>query len=313
MSVGLNLNSLFRRGILLAVGNPAVQTVVDQYGMQMGAARFVAGETIDEAVVNLKRLEDEGYKTNTTLLGEGTKDEAQANAVVEEYIAILDQLHQEGLKTNLAVKLTHLGLDLGEETSYRNIERIVDHAAQYGTFVRIDMEESARVDDTLMIYRNLRTSGRDNVGTVLQTYLYRTERDLKMLMEFQPNLRIVKGAYLEPPEIAYPNKRDVDVAFLRVVKYALSYGGYTAVATHDDRIIDYVIEYTTRNGISQDKFEFQMLYGIRTELQRDLLQRGYKVLVATPFGPDWYPYLMRRMAERPANLLFVARQMLPGA
>jgi proline dehydrogenase len=313
MSVGLNLNSLFRRGILLAVGNPAVQTLVDQYGMQLGAARFVAGENIDEAAVNLKRLEDEGFKTNTTLLGEGVADAAQANVVVEKYIRILDRLHQEGLKTNLAVKLTHLGLDLGEETAYRNVERIVDHAATFGTFVRIDMEESARVDDTLMIYSNLRTSGHDNVGTVLQSYLYRTERDLKMLMEFQPNLRIVKGAYLEPPEIAYPAKRDVDVAYLRVVKYSLAYGGYTAVATHDDRIIDYVIEFATRNDISQDKFEFQMLYGIRTELQCDLLRRGYKVLVATPFGPDWYPYLMRRMAERPANLLFVARQMLPGA
>jgi proline dehydrogenase len=313
MSVGLNLNSLFRRGILLAVGNPAVQTLVDQYGMQLGAARFVAGENIDEAAVNLKRLEDEGFKTNTTLLGEGVADAAQANVVVEEYIRILDRLHQEGLKTNLAVKLTHLGLDLGEEAAYRNVERIVNHAATLGTFVRIDMEESARVDDTLIIYRNLRTSGHDNVGTVLQSYLYRTERDLKMLMEFQPNLRIVKGAYLEPPEIAYPAKRDVDVAYLRVVKYSLAYGGYTAVATHDDRIIDHVIEFTTRNDISQDKFEFQMLYGIRTDLQRDLLRRGYKVLVATPFGPDWYPYLMRRMAERPANLLFVARQMLPGA
>jgi proline dehydrogenase len=313
MSVGLDLNSVFRKGILLAVGNPAVQSFVDKYGMQLGAARFVAGETIDEAMVNLKRLEDQGFKTNTTLLGEGIADEVEALAVVGEYIYILDRLHEEGLKTNLSVKLTHLGLDLGEDVAYRNVERIVEHAASLGTFVRIDMEESARVDVTLLIYRNLRTSGHDNVGTVLQTYLYRTERDLKMLMEYQPNLRIVKGAYLEPPQIAYPKKRDVDVAYLRAVKYSLAHGGYTAVATHDDRIIDYVIEYTTRNNISQDKFEFQMLYGIRTELQRDLLERGYKVLVATPFGPDWYPYLMRRMAERPANLLFVARQMLPGA
>lgn len=313
MSAGLNLNTLFRKGILLAVGNPAVESVVDKYGMQLGAARFVAGENIDEAIVNLKRLEDEGFKTNTTLLGEGIADEVEALAVVGEYIYVLDRLHAEGLKTNLSVKLTHLGLDLGEEVAYRNVERIVDHAATLGTFVRIDMEESARVDVTILIYRNLRTSGHDNVGTVLQSYLYRTERDMKMLMEFQPDLRIVKGAYLEPPEIAYPDKREVDVAYLRAVKYSLAHGGYTAVATHDDRIIDYVIEFTTRNNISQDTFEFQMLYGIRRDLQLDLLNRGYKVLIATPFGPDWYPYLMRRMAERPANLLFVARQMLPGA
>ncbi|CAN5493282.1 proline dehydrogenase [soil metagenome] len=313
MSAGLNFNMLFRKGILLAVGNPAVEAFVDRYGMQLGAARFVAGENIDEAVVNLKQLEDEGFKTNTTLLGEGIADEAEALAVVGEYIYILDRLKVAGLNTNLSVKLTHLGLDLGEDVAYRNLERIVEHAAAVGTFVRIDMEESARVDATILIYRNLRTSGHDNVGTVLQSYLYRTERDLKMLMEYQPNLRIVKGAYLEPPEIAYPDKREVDVAYLRAVKYSLAHGGYTAVATHDDRIIDYVIEFTTRNDISQDTFEFQMLYGIRTELQRDLLNRGYKVLVATPFGPDWYPYLMRRMAERPANLIFVARQMLPGA
>ncbi len=313
MSAGLNLNMLFRKAILLAVGNPAVESVVDKYGMQLGAARFVAGENIDEAIVNLKRLEDEGFKTNTTLLGEGIADEVEALAVVGEYIYTIDRLSAAGLKTNISVKLTHLGLDLGEEVAYHNMERIVDHAASVGAFVRIDMEESARVDDTLMIYRNLRTSGRDNVGTVLQSYLYRTERDLKMMMEYQPNLRIVKGAYLEPAEIAYPDKREVDVAYLRTVKYSLAYGGYTAVATHDDRIIDYVIEFTTRNNIGQDKFEFQMLYGIRTDLQRDLLNRGYKVLIATPFGPDWYPYLMRRMAERPANLLFVARNMLPGA
>ena len=313
MSVGLNFNTMFRKGILLAIGNPAVESVVDRYGMQLGGARFVAGETIDEAIVNLKRLEDEGFKTNTTLLGEGIADEAEAEAVVDEYIYILDRLKVAGLKTNLSVKLTHLGLDLGEETAYRNVEKIVDHAAAVGTFVRIDMEESARVDDTLLIYRNLRTSGYENVGTVLQSYLYRTERDLKLLMEYQPDLRLVKGAYLEPLEIAYPDKSEVDVAYLRAVKYSLAYGKYTAVATHDDRIIDYVIEFTTRNDIPQDKFEFQMLYGIRTDLQRELLDRGYKVLIATPFGPDWYPYLMRRMAERPANLLFVARQMLPGA
>ena len=313
MSVGLDLNSLFRKGILMAVANPAVQSFVDKYGMQLGASRFVAGETIDEAIVNLRRLEEQGFETNTTLLGEGIADEVEALAVVGEYIYILDRLKEEGLKTNLSIKLTHLGLDLGEEVAYRNVERIVEHAASLGTFVRIDMEESSRVDDTLLIYRNLRGSGHDNVGVVLQAYLYRTERDLKMLMEYQPNLRIVKGAYLEPPEIAYPRKRDVDVAYLRIAKYALAYGGYTAIATHDDRIIDYVIEYTTRNNISQDRFEFQMLYGIRTDLQHELLERGYKVLVATPFGPDWYPYLMRRMAERPANLLFVARQMLPGA
>ena len=307
-----SINSAFRTGILTATGNEPVTQLVNRYGMQLGAARFVAGETLDEAVEALHGLQSLGLYSNISLLGEGIDDEEAASAVADEYIAILDRIHEEELNTNISLKLTHLGLDCGEEVAYNNTLRVVEHADTVGNFVRIDMEESARVDDTLLIYRNLRESGHDNVGTVLQSYLYRTARDLRGLMEYQPNLRLVKGAYLEPPEVAYQDKRDVDVNYLRLAKYSLSYGGYTAIATHDERIIEYVIEYAERNGIGRDRFEFQMLYGIATQLQIDLAERGYKVLVATPFGPDWYPYLMRRLAERPANLLFVARNVVQG-
>ena len=172
------------------------------------------------------------------------------------------------------------------------------------------MEHSGLVDQTLGIYRRLRDEGRDAVGTVLQAYLYRTPADLDALLPLQPNLRLVKGAYLEPPEVAYPRKADVDAAYLRLIEATLTGGAYTAIATQDETPIEHTIAFTERMGIARDRFEFQMLYGVRPRLQLDLVARGFKVLVATPFGPQWYPYLMRRLAERPANVLFVARNLV---
>jgi proline dehydrogenase len=178
-----------------------------------------------------------------------------------------------------------------------------------GNFVRIDMEESAHVDATLRIFRRVREEGRENVGTVLQSYLHRAESDLEALLDLAPNLRFVKGAYLEPPEIAYPSKEDVDAAYGRLVERSLAAGGFTAVATHDERLIERAIAFAEQEGIARDQFQLQMLYGVRSKLQLDLVRRGYDVLVATPYGPDWYRYLMRRLAERPANLLFFARSL----
>ncbi len=172
------------------------------------------------------------------------------------------------------------------------------------------MEESAFVDATLRVYRSLREEGHGNVGTVLQSYLYRTPRDLEALLDLTPNLRFVKGAYLEPPDVAYPEKSDVDAAYARLVERSLSAGGFTAIATHDTALIARAIAYAKANGIGRDRFQFQMLYGVRGALQLDLVAKGYDVLVATPYGPDWYRYLMRRMAERPANVLFIARNMV---
>jgi proline dehydrogenase len=303
---------MLRRLILAAADDPRVRRLVSRHGMRLGAARFVAGETIDECVVVLRRLNEQGLAANTTLLGEGVRDEGEAAAVVDEYERVVSRLVDEKLRANVALKLTHLGLELGEEVAYANVARIVEHAQRLGSFIRIDMEQSPFVDATLRIYRRLREAGLDAVGTVVQSYLYRSEPDLAGLLPLKPNLRLVKGAYLEPEEVAYPKKADVDAAYVRLLEASLSGEGYTAVATHDEAMIEHAIAFTSERGIERDRFEFQMLYGVRPKLQLALAQRGYKVLVATPYGPEWYPYLMRRLGERPANLLFLLRNVVRG-
>ena len=276
--------------------------------MRLGGSRFVAGETMEDAVRTLRRLNDRGFWANTTLLGEAITEEGEARAVADEYVVLVDRLAGEGLRANVALKLTHLGLDLSEELAHENLRRVVAR----GSFIRIDMEQSAYVDATLRIYRRLREDGFDNVGTVLQAYLYRTEDDLASVLPLQPNLRLVKGAYLEPRDVAYPQKADVDAAYIRLLETMLQGDGYTAVATHDERMIEHAIRFADERGIARERFEFQMLYGVRPQLQADLVARGYKVLVATPYGPEWYPYLMRRLGERPANALFLLRNLVRG-
>jgi proline dehydrogenase len=280
--------------------------------MQLGAARFVAGETLDECVAVLRRLNERGLYANTTLLGEGVLEPGQTDRVVTAYDEIIDRLADEQLKANVALKLTHLGLEIDEELAFANARSLVEHAGARGNFIRIDMEQSQFVDATLRVYRRLREAGLDNVGTVLQSYLYRTPEDLDALLPLAPNLRLVKGAYLEPPAVAYERKRDVDEAYARLLERMLAGPGYTAVATHDSALVQHAIRYAADHGVAKDRFEFQMLYGVRPQLQLDLVRRGYKVLVATPFGPEWYPYLMRRLGERPANLLFFARTAFRG-
>jgi proline dehydrogenase len=312
MGLAAGANHAMRSAILAAADSPRVQRVVQKHGMRLGAGRFVAGETLDQCIPVLRSLNERGLAANTTLLGEGVRDEAEARAVVSAYEEVISRLVDEGLRANVALKLTHLGLELDEEVAYGNVKQLVEHAQRLGTFLRIDMEQSAFVDATLRIYRRLREDGLDNVGTVLQAYLYRSEEDLAALLPLDPNLRIVKGAYLEPAEIAYPDKADVDAAYVRLMEASLAGGGYTAVATHDERMIDRAIRFAEEHDIDRDRFEFQMLYGVRPRLQQDLAARGYKVLVATPYGPEWYPYLMRRLGERPANMLFFVRNLLRG-
>lgn len=304
------LNSAFRGGILMSANNALVTRLVRRYGMRLGASRFVAGETLDECLLALKRLNAQGLRVNTSILGEDVRDEATASMVTEAYVDVIDRLVTEGVDGNVAVKLTHLGLNLGEPVAYQNVARLAAHARDLNTFLRIDMEESARVDATLRLYRQLIEDGHDNVGTVLQASLYRTENDLTELVPLRPNLRLVKGAYLEPDTVAYPKKTDVDANYQRLAERMLAGEGFAAFATHDERLIGHVIAVARRDGVPGDRFEFQMLYGIRPQLQQDLVAQGYRVLVATPYGPDWYPYLMRRLAERPANLLFFARNIL---
>jgi proline dehydrogenase len=300
------LNAGLRTAILAAADSPRVQRLVRRHGMRLGAGRFVAGETLDECIAVLRKLNDQGLHANTTLLGEGVLEPAQTDAVVDAYRTVIERIASEGLRANVALKLTHLGLEIDEELAYANIKRLLE----LGSFVRIDMEQSEFVDATLAIYRRLRADGLENVGTVLQAYLYRTEQDLEQLLPLQPNLRLVKGAYLEPPDVAYPKKSDVDAAYVRLLETMLRAGGHTAIATHDEAIVEHAIRFADEHAVRKDDFEFQMLYGVRPQLQLDLAARGYKVLVATPFGPEWYPYLMRRLGERPANALFLLRNLV---
>jgi proline dehydrogenase len=280
--------------------------------MRLGAGRFVAGETLDDAARVLRRLNDDGLWANTTLLGEAVHDRPATEEIVRAYVAVIDRIAADGLRANVALKLTHLGLEIDDELAFANVRTLAEHARDRGQLLRIDMEQSAFVDATLRIYRRLREAGLDNVGTVLQAYLYRTPADLESLLPLQPNLRLVKGAYLEPPDVAYPHKADVDAAYERLLDTMLAAGGYTAVATHDERLIDRALGFAERHGVGRDRFELQMLYGVRGQLQLDLARRGFKVLVATPYGPEWYPYLMRRLGERPANLLFFLKNAIRG-
>ena len=301
------VNAALRKAILFAADNSAVKRFVRRYGMRLGAGRFVAGETLDDSIAALTKLNEQGLSANTTLLGEAVHEREAVNAVVAEYIRVIDRIAENELHANVALKLTQLGLDIDEELAYENVRRLVEHAAGHGQFIRIDMEQSSVVDATLRIFRRLRESGLDNVGTVLQAYLYRTPDDLESLLPLHPNLRLVKGAYLEPPDVAYPQKSDVDGMYVRLLEKMLSESGHTAVATHDEKLIEHALAYAREHSIPSERFEFQMLYGVRPQLQLDLAGRGHKVLVATPYGPEWYPYLMRRLGERPANLLFFLR------
>jgi proline dehydrogenase len=303
------MQNLPRTAILAAARNPMARRFMDRYGMRLGAARFVAGETLDECLDTLAGLNAKGLHANTTLLGEDVTSRDEADSVAAGYVTVLDRIAERGLKANVALKLTQLGLLIDEELAYANVARVVAHAGERSNFIRIDMEHSGVVDVTLRIYRRLRDDGHANVGCVLQAYLYRTPEDLDALLPLQPNLRIVKGAYLESHEIAYPEKAEVDAAYGTLMERALAGGAYVAIATHDERLIERAIAFASEHEIPADRYEFQMLYGVRPQLQTDLVRRGFKVLVATPYGPQWYPYLMRRLAERPANLLFLLRNL----
>src|SRR5579859_4782809 len=248
------INSVLRRGILAAATNRGVRGVVRRHGMRLGAARFVAGETLDEAVPVLRSLNEAGLLTNTTLLGEHASDEEATRGVVRAYEHVLERIAAEGLRTNVALKLTHLGLDLDEELAFASIERLVRTASTLGNFIRIDMEESCWVDATLRIYRRLRECGHANVGTVLQSYLYRTPQDLESLLELEPNLRLVKGAYLEPPDVAHPAKADVDWAYAELLERTLGRCAFVGVATHDERLIARAIELAEHGSVERERF-----------------------------------------------------------
>lgn len=274
------------------------------------ARRFVAGEKLDDAIAAARAVNQAGQSASLDLLGENVSDEAGARRAADGYIAIFDHIAREKLDANVSLKLTQLGLDLSEALCQELIEKIVAHASELGSFVRIDMEGSAYTQRTVDITKHARVK-HTGVGTVMQAYLYRTEQDIRDLLAVGCRIRLCKGAYKEPPEVAFPKKEDVDANYVKLMKILLPSGIYHGIATHDPAMIRATKAFVREQNISRDKFEFQMLYGIRTDLQQQLVREGYRVRIYIPFGTDWFPYFMRRLAERPANLLFFLRNLLP--
>jgi proline dehydrogenase len=296
---------LMRRAILELAENRPVRRAVERFGPSLGAYRFVAGTAVADAVATVGRLRDRGLLATLDHLGEAVTSEGEARAAGRAYLEVLDALAAADRVCHVSLKLTQMGLDLSRDLCREVIAPIFDRARALGTFVRIDMEDSAHTDVTLEVFREFRRRGAP-VGIVLQAYLYRTAEDLRQLAgEFDDlNVRIVKGAYLEPPDRAFPNKADVDRNYLALVGQAFDAGVYPAVATHDERIIAAVRADVERRGLGPEAYEFQMLYGIRVDLQERLAREGARVRVYVPYGADWYAYFMRRLAERPANLWF---------
>ena len=271
--------------------------------------RFVAGETLDDALRVAKQLRDRGMKVSIDYLGESVRDKQMAEAIVREYERVLPVLAQEGLDSQVSVKLTQLGLDIEGDFCARNLERIVQCAQDVNGFVRIDMESRQYTQRTLDIFTALHERYL-NLGVVIQAYLYRSEDDIKRLIQCGASVRLCKGAYAEPASVAYPRRRQVDAAYRRLMRSLLLYGHKPALATHDESIIRDAIAFVQSNGISAQRFEFEMLYGIRRDLQEKLVAQGYQMRVYVPYGEAWYPYFTRRLAERPANLFFFLRHVL---
>jgi len=279
------------------------------------ARRFVVGETLEEALTAVKGLNQEGLLATLDLLGEDVTSPSDAEASTREVAAILDGIHSTGVDSNLSLKLTQLGVRVGRELCRKNLETVLQRAAGSGNFVRIDMEGSDVTEVTLQMYDEVRRRY-PNVGVVVQAYLRRTEKDLvERLLPIGASIRLCKGAYKEPPEVAFPSKADVDANYRRLADLLLSpearaKGVRTAIATHDEAMIRHVMGKVARGELGMQDFEFQMLYGIRRDLQRRLIDHGYRVRVYVPYGGYWYPYFMRRLAERPGNLLFFLRSLL---
>ncbi len=303
------MEQLLRDFFLYLAKNKLFTKLAKQYGLRFGAGRFVAGETIDLATAVIKGLNSKNLLVTIDYLGEFVDNEKEAAEMADGSIRAIEAIGREGLESQVSLKMTSMGLDISDEVVLGNMRRILDAAKENNVFVTIDMEDYSRCGKTIEIFKQLKTEY-DNIGTVIQAYLYRTAQDIVDLNEYSPNLRLVKGAYKESSEVAFPNKKDVDDNFKKIIAIHLYNGNYTAIATHDDAIIEYTKQFVRENNISKDQFEFQMLYGIRPERQLELAKEGYKMRVYVPYGTDWYGYFMRRLAERPANVAFVLKGVL---
>jgi proline dehydrogenase len=275
------------------------------------ANRFVAGETLDDALAAVRALNSKGISASLDELGESVANERQARATRDVYLDILDRVAGARLDANVSVKLTALGLDISEELCVALMQDLLERARRHRTFVRIDMESSEYTDRTLRLFEErFFPSFREQVGIVLQSYLYRTWADVERAIEMKYRVRICKGAYKEPASVAFPDKKDVDVNFVKCMHALIERGFYPGIATHDARILADAKRFVRDRGIGADRFEFQMLYGVRRDLQESLVRVGYRMRVYVPFGTQWYPYLMRRLAERPANVAFLTGNVM---
>ncbi len=277
--------------------------------MQMGAARFVAGSTLPTALERVRDINSRGIMATMDHLGESVGDVTEAVDAKDSYLAMLDGIRQSGVQSTVSLKLTMMGLALDEELARRNLREIVAKAAEFQNYVRIDMENTPYTDATIRLFQEAHQIFPQNVGLVLQAYLYRTLDDLRNLSGSTANLRIVKGAYQEPVAMAFPSKPDVDENYVKLVQESLNLGNYTAIATHDERIIGQVLKFVHERNVPRERFEFQMLYGVGFSVLESLAHEGYRTRVYVPYGEDWYAYYVRRVAERPANLLFFARAL----
>lgn len=280
------------------------------------ASRFVAGEDLTAVVATTRHLNQKGLVATLNYLGEAVATPAEAEAARDQIMALLDTIHQHQLQANVSIKPTQLGLKLDPQQTRLHLRQLLERARQTHNKIRLDMEDSDLIDPTLQLYRALRDEdGFDNVGVVIQTYLYRSEEDIRQLIREGAWVRLVKGAYAEPPDRAYPNKADTDRSFVHLSHLLLSEeaqqnGVYTGFATHDDNMIEAIIAYANSHNVSTDHYEFQMLYGVRGQRQEELVRQGYRVRTYVPYGAAWYPYFMRRLAERPANLWFFLSNLL---
>jgi proline dehydrogenase len=290
-----------------------LKKMASRYGMRHPtsfARRFIAGETVEDAIEAARALEAKRLHLALDLLGESVTSLDTADAATREYLAVIDAVTRSGIERNISLKLTQLGLDVDKASAVDNLRKILERAEPAGFFVRIDMENSPYADVTLEIFETLWQQGYRQIGVVLQSALHRSERDLHRITALGARVRLVKGAYKEPKSVAYQTKSDVDAAYTRMMWTVLSTGHYPAIATHDRAMIDLARQFAREHNIASDQFEFQMLYGVRRDLQTSLVKEGYPVRVYVPFGREWFPYFMRRLGERPANIAFVLRAIL---
>jgi proline dehydrogenase len=303
---------MLRRTLLYLSNQPQIFRFVRGNGLaKRFASRFVAGETLAEALAATKSLNAKGITASLDLLGESVTNEKEARDARDAYLEMLSRIHEQRLDANVSVKLTAMGMDISEDLCVSIMHDVLTRAREVNSFVRLDMESSAYTERTLrLFYDRLYPSFKSNVGIVLQSYLYRTKDDVTKANEARCRVRICKGAYKEPEAVAFQDKAEVDRSYIEAMKHLLSQGNYPGIATHDPQIIDATKAHAKANGIAADRYEFQMLYGVRRDLQEELVREGYRMRVYVPFGTQWYPYLMRRLAERPANVAFITGSVM---